>query len=250
MNPLFGRKEKKHRQINEGKIKRILATEKILKEAEYNHGKLFLTKNYLIWKKIKNFDSEIIPLKSIIKSEKKLIFKGGYCLKVIHGADRKESIFHLEKGGIIKSSQINDIQDWASTLNTGVSTNIFPNLMYAGGHSTYPEKHNGKIIVKPSLLIFTEMKGIRQNSKGNFKLEIPLHKIKNVSIKTASEINRLSTVLVRSLWRLGNPVKSKFVCIQYKDEKGIDQIPFFDFPFDRDDKTKHKLIRAIHDSAS
>mgnify|MGYP001155235488 CR=1 FL=1 len=242
MNPLFG---KKKREIGEGKnakhrIKEILSKEKILKEGEYKHGKIYLTENHLLWEKKEKIGSAIIPLNSIRKSELATKLRLGSCLKVVYGEDEKEKFFPFISDGRISTGQLDDIQDWIVTLETGFPSKVFTNIVYAGGYSAYPEKHNGQLVINPTTLTF-------QERKGDFRLEIPLTKIENVSVKTTSEISRLSTVLVGPLWSMGFPAKSKLVAVEYEDEMGVKQIPLFDFPLDGGDKKKGKVMRAVHE---
>jgi len=241
LSPLFGKseEEKREEEARKQKIKEILSRETIRKQGEYKHGKIYLTKNYLLWEKKEKYDSKIIPLDSIRKTEKAMKIGMGNCLKVTFGEEETEEFFPFISEGLMGTVQLDDIQGWALTLKKGVSTRLFENIVYAGGHSAYPEKHNGRLLVTPTALTF-------QETRGDFNLEISLESVENISVQTASEISRLSTVLVGPLWSMGFPMKSKFVLVEYEDEVGMKQTPLFDFPFDSGDKKKGKVMRTLH----
>ena len=220
------------------KIEEILREEKTQKQSEYNNGIIYLTENHLIWQRKKKPDSLIIPLEEIKKAKEATRLGRGTFLKIVFGPEEKKAYLPLSKGRL-NTPQLDDIQGWVTTLTTGTASNVFQNIIYAGGHAAYAKKHNGKLILTSTTLIF-------QEKKGKLNLEIPLAKIKNIGIKTASEISRLSTFVVGPLWSMGFPMKSKFVIIEYEDEIGMKQMPLFDFPLDRGDKHKGEVMQAIY----
>lgn len=221
------------------RIKEILNKEQVQKEEEYKHGKIYLTENYLIWEKKKQYGSVIIPLNSIQYSEHVSKIGIGNLLKVIYGEDEKEALFPFIRKGLLSYSTPDDVQKWIKNLEPIVQSRVFKNIFYAGGHNTYPEKRNGRLIVNPAALIF-------QETKSDWSLEIPIEKFKTISVKTTSEIKRLKTFLGGPLLSMGLPDKKKFVLVEYEDELEMKQTPLFDFPLDLEDKKKGTVMRAIY----
>ena len=155
--------------------------------------------------------------------------------------------------------KIEELESWIRVLETGeiddkpiddkpiVGKNVFGNILYFGGHKAYPEKKNGKLIITPINLTFQETKGIKLDKSGEFKLDIPIEKIKEISIKKTSEISRFTSIMAGPMWGVGMPVKKTFVLVEYEDQYGMTQTPLFDFPVDFGSKQKGKVIRAVYD---
>ena len=244
MPPFFKRKEKEgvvERQVND-RIEEILKVEEVIKQEDFNDGTLVMTEKFLLWKnKGKKVKSCIIPLESIEKVEKATKMGLGGCLKIVYSLEGqyRESFFPLMRGFLDMS--ITDTQEnWVRSVNSKENIEFFKNITYTGGHASCAEKKTGKITVTSVYLVF-------ESDKGDFKLEIPLEKVKNISVKNLSEISRLSTVLVGPLWSIGLPSKSKLVIIESEDEIGMSQMPLFDFPFDTGDKKKSRLMRVVYE---
>jgi len=238
------KKDKPDEQVTNQRIKEILSEERILKEDEYKHGRIYLTENYLIWEKKSRTDNAIIPIKSIQRSEQATKLRVGSCLRVVYGEDETEILFPFMSDRRLSSGQLDDIKQWIVSLKLGPSIDVFDDIIYSGGHTAHPEKHTGQLIVTPTTFTFQE---IKRGKPGDFKLEILIERIEKVSVQTTSEISRLTTVLVGPLWGMGFPLKSKFVLVEYEDDMDMKQTPLFDFPLDRGDKKKGRVMRTIHD---
>jgi len=236
MTPLFKWKRSESKSVEE-RIREIFREEKIVKKGEYVHGNIYLTENHLVWIKKKKPDSVVIPLKSIVKAEQATKIGVGVGLKLIYGEEPKEIFFPFVKGRL-RIGQVNDVREWVATLEKGEPSKVYLNIIYVGGHQAYPEKHNGQLIITENALIF--------QGKKDFEIEIPFKQIENISVKTASEISRLTTLLAGPLWSMGFPAKHKFVVIEYTDDIGLKHTPTFDFPLDRGDKKKGEVMRIIY----
>ena len=73
MTPLFRSKNKQKEETEkeiQTKMTEILNQEEVRKKDSYKEGEIYLTENYLLWKKKKSIKSAIIPLKSIQKIKK------------------------------------------------------------------------------------------------------------------------------------------------------------------------------------
>lgn len=123
----------------------------------------------------------------------------------------------------------------------------FKKVWYRGGHSAYPERHSGMLILTSYWLVFQEMKGLTSNKSGNFRLEIPTSQIQGSHIMKREEISRLTSIVAGPLWGVGMPIQQTFVVIEYLDNAGFKQTPLFDFSIDWGDKEKGKFLRQLYE---
>ena len=281
MSPLFGGKKKQNEQVEKetrNQIAEILNQEEVRKKDNYKEGKIYLTENYLLWEKKKQVDSAVISLDSITKIKKASKWGMGGCIKITYGPENIEVFFPFNSDSFISLPKLEDLKNWISYIENGVKNepesknepnSNFDELLrlqkqqckenpsnlsldwvyYFGGHKSYanPNKCSGHFTVTPETIIFQEMKGLRQNQLGDFKLEIPVNKIENISIKKVSEISRLTSVIAGPMWGVGMPIKQKFVLIEYEDDFGMKQTPVFEILTDSGDKKKNLVIKTVYE---
>lgn len=264
MTPLFRSKNKQKEETEkeiQTKLTEILNQEEVRKKDSYKEGEIYLTENYLLWKKKKSIKSAIIPLKSIQKIKKSTKWNkvGSRYPGLEIFLENKQYFFPFNSDAFLSMVKIEELESWIRVLETGeiddkpiddkpiVGKNVFGNILYFGGHKAYPEKKNGKLIITPINLTFQETKGIKLDKSGEFKLDIPIEKIKEISIKKTSEISRFTSIMAGPMWGVSLPVKKTFVLVEYEDQYGMTQTPLFDFPVDFGSKQKGRVIRAVYD---
>ena len=261
MRPLIGKGKETKSPPTDEMIGEILAKEKVLKEGEYRHGQIYLTEHHLIWRKKVAIDNVIVPLPTIKKVEQSSKMGLGICLRVVHG-DPEEVIFLPFAGeGVLGPAKIDDLRDWMATLKTGVvSRGFLSNVVYMGGHTAFPQRHVGQITITPVSIIFQEMKGRNQSIEGDFRLEIPFKKIRNISIskemadgiaalgaKAITDIVRVKAVFPDLDQLITQLMTHRLVVIEYTDRVGIRQTPSFNFPGDRGHRKKEAVMKAFYD---
>ncbi|HJX23953.1 MAG TPA: hypothetical protein VJ574_06075 [Candidatus Bathyarchaeia archaeon] len=242
-------------------ISEILAKEKVLKEAEYRHGQIYLTEHNLLWRKKVAIDNLMIPLPTIKKVEQASRMGLGVCLRVVYGDPEQVSFLPFTGEGVLGSAKVDDLRDWMATLKTGVvSRGFLSNVVYMGGHTAFPQRHVGQITITPVSIIFQEMKGRNQSIEGDFRLEIPFKKIKNISIskemadgiaaqgaKAITDIVRVKVVFPDLDQLINQLMTHRLVLIDYIDRVGIRQTPSFNFPGDRGHRKKEAVMKAFYD---
>ena len=250
-------------ELIDQQITEILDRESPLKENEYEHGILYLTEKFLLWKwKEGKYESIIIRLNDIQSYRSYTGWGiGGLKIRYDKGEKEKNIPFRLKRGNF---TWVDDdgVKSWIATLDAGIPTSIielenmredlrrkqeqsiFEGIDYAGGHSAYAEKKRGQVIITPTCYKFQEIKGGKQ---GDFQLDISLEKIDNISIKTTREHGGfLKTILGGPLVSMALPTIGKYLLIEFMDELGMKQTPLFDFGTDRGEKKKGKVMKAIH----
>ena len=104
------------------------------------------------------------------------------------------------------------------------------------------------------------MKGQNQSIEGDFVLEIPFKKIKNISMsqelddslaaqgaKAITDIARVKT-LFPDLSQFNTQLMThRLVLIDYVDQLGLRQTPSFNFPGDRGHQKKETVLKAYYD---
>lgn len=176
----------------------------------------------------------------------------GGCIRITHGPENEESFFPFNSDSFVSLPKLAELKNWISFIDSASKkealTTSFTNLTYAGGHKGYPEGKRGKIIISPTTFTFHEIKGVRNESLGAFKFDIPIDKIREISIKKTSEVSRMMSVMAGPMWGVGMPTKKTFVLVEYTDKYGIEQKPLFDFVIgDFGDKMKRRLINAVYE---
>lgn len=231
----------------------LLNSEEIAKKTDFKHGTIHLTNKHLIWKtKTKEIPDSIIPLSEIQKVMQSSKPGLGFGLLVVYGEDSTHRIFlPFINTGFPPTPNFNEIQEWITNFqkDSPPPKRIeFTNIVYAGGHSAHPEKHNGKLILTPTHLIFQELSLslLAENSLGKFRLEIPIKLITNISVQSIEQISRLTSVLAGPLWSMGFPARHKFLLVEYLDDVKLKHAPIFDFPGDFGDKKKGQIMQKLH----
>ena len=261
MRPLLGKGKETKSPPTDEMISEIMAKEKVLKEGEYRHGQIYLTEHNLIWRKKVAIDNVIIPLPTIKKVEQASKMGLGVCLKIVHGDPEEVSFLPFAGEGVLGPAKIDDLRDWMTTLKTGVvSRGFLSNVVYMGGHTAFPQRHLGQITITPVSIIFKEMRGRNQSIEGDFRLEIPFKKIKNISIskemadgiaaqgaKAITDIVRVKAVFPDLDQLITQLMTHRLVVIDYVDRVGIRQTPSFNFPGDRGHRKKEAVMKAFYD---
>ena len=261
MRPLLGKGKETKSPPTDEMINEILTKEKVLKEGEYRHGQIYLTPHHLVWRKKVAIDNVIIPLPTIRKVEQSSKIGLGVCLRVVHGDPEEVSFIPFTGQGVLAPAKIDDLRDWMATLKTGVvSRGFLSNVVYMGGHTAFPQRHMGQITITPVSIIFQEMKGRNQSIEGDFRLEVPFKKIRNISIskemadgiavqgaKAITDIVRVKAVFPDLNQLITQLMTHKLVVIDYTDRVGIKQTPSFNFPGDRGHQKKEAVMKAFYD---
>jgi hypothetical protein len=261
MSPVHSKGKETRSSPTDEMINEILTREKVLKEGEYRHGKIYLTENHLVWRKKVAIYNLIIPLHMIRKTEQVYRIGLGICLRIVYGNPEEESFLPFIGEGLLSLAKIDDVRDWISTLKTGViSRGFLSNVVYMGGHAAFPQRHIGHMTITPTSLIFQEMKGRNQSIEGDFRLEIPFKKIEDISMsrelddsiaaqgaKAITDIVRVKAVFPDLNQFITQLMTHRLVVINYMDQIGLRQTPSFNFPGDRGHKKKETVMKAYYD---
>lgn len=229
----------------------ILSSEEVIKKTECKHGTLYLTEKHLIWKtNTKEIPNVAIPSKQIQKIRKTSNPGQGFGLRVIYAEDdiSKNYFFPMMNKGFPPSPKMVEMYEWENLFKKESQTTKpteFTNIVYAGGHSAHPQKHNGKLMLTETHMIFQETSLVGE-IRGNFRLTIPIKSVTHISVQSTEQISRLNTVLFGPLWSMGFPARHKFLIVEYLDDVQLQHAPIFDFPGDFGDKKKGDIMQRLH----
>lgn len=252
MSPFFRRKKEEkleEEEAKQGRIREILANERVLKKEEYEGGRIWLTEIFLLWEKKEKSNSAIIPREEIRKVEQVVKFRKGMGMEVTCGDGRKHFFPFMTrlwvnpaKKAEYHTNYFNGVHSWIATLETGIPSTVFLHITYKGGHSSY-KAGMGNLTITPTTLVFRG---------GGTPLEIPLEKIENISMEREGKSKLLLLLGVGGA--LSYLSRKNYLLIEYKDEQDLKQTPILDFSPDNlpplfakdlDDRRKIKVIETV-----
>lgn len=246
---MFRRKKEKKRDEDEeaerGRIREILASERVLKQEEYEGGTICLTENHLLWEsKTEKSKSAVVPRESILEAKQAVKFRKGMGIEVNCG-DRGKHFFPFMTRMWVKPTEkaayhtdfFDAANSWVATLETGVPSTVFVNVLLQGSHAH--KGAFGKVTITPTTLAFQPGKGV---------FEIPLEKIENVFMMRGRKVPKWLWAAAPGLAFLANDPKM-YLFVQHGDESGVKQASVFDFASphyeDKRDRRKTKAIQLV-----